>query len=194
MAQALAREGYSVLNLRYASRKNNIERLGEIAIGSALAECRNGGAKTIHFVAHSLGAILVRSYLAQHSPADVGRVVMLGPPNRGSEVVDRLKHCWLFCFINGPAGQQLGTDADSIPNKLGPTKFCTGIIAGDRSINWINSLLIPGPDDGKVSVERSHLTGQADHIVVHATHPFMMRNRQVIHQTVEFLRKGRFKK
>ena len=79
-----------------------------------------------------------------------------------------------------------------MPSRLGAPNFCVGVVAGNRSINWINSLFIPGPDDGKVSVERTMLAGEADHIVIHATHPWMMRNREVIRQTIEFLRKERF--
>jgi hypothetical protein len=86
----------------------------------------------------------------------------------------------------------LGTGTNSTPNRLGPATFPVGIIAGDRSINWINSLLIPGRDDGKVSVERTRLAGMSDHIVIHTAHPFIMRNREVIRQTIQFLRTGGF--
>jgi hypothetical protein len=106
--------------------------------------------------------------------------------------VDKLGSFWVFKKINGPAGSELGTDKNSAPNQLGPANFCAGVIAGNRSINWINSLLIPGRDDGKVSVERTRLAGMTDHIVVRATHPFLMRNRTVIRQTIHFLRTGQF--
>jgi len=106
--------------------------------------------------------------------------------------VDKLGWLFLFKWINGPAGNELGTDKNSTPNKLGPANFPVGIIAGDRSINWINSLLIPGRDDGKVSVERTKLAGMSDHIVIHATHPFIMKNREAIYQTIQFLRAGNF--
>ncbi len=149
-------------------------------------------AAKINFVTHSLGGILVRSYLARHSIPELGRVVMLAPPNQGSEVVDKLGRLFLFKWINGPAGNELGTDATSMPNKLGPANFPVGIIAGDRSINWINSLLIPGSDDGKVSIERTKLAGMSDHLVIHTTHPFIMQNREVIRQTIQFLRTGGF--
>jgi triacylglycerol lipase len=192
MRKALAEAGYMVINVDYPSRHGTVESLSEAAIGPALEGCRRSGATSIHFVAHSLGSILVRSYFARHSASDVERVVMLGPPNQGSEVVDRLGSCWLFSLINGPAGQELGTSAESLPNRLGAPKFCVGVVAGNRSINWINSLLIPGPDDGKVSVKRTMLARMADHIVVPATHPWMMRNREVIRQTIEFLREGAF--
>ena len=98
----------------------------------------------------------------------------------------------LFKKINGPAGNELGTDQNSVPSRLGPANFPVGVIAGTRSINWINSLLIPGRDDGKVSVERTRLPGMADWIAIPATHPFIMRNKTAMAETVAFLRSGKF--
>jgi triacylglycerol lipase len=106
--------------------------------------------------------------------------------------VDKLGGWPIFKWINGVAGNELGTGSNSVPNQLGPATFPVGIIAGDRSINWINSLLIPGPDDGKVSVQRAKLAGMSDFIVLHTAHPFIMRNREVIRQTIHFLRNGKF--
>ena len=192
MEKALSASGYRVLNVDYPSRTAAIETLSEDAIGRAVADCQTNGAVKINFVTHSLGGILVRSYLARHTLPNLGRVVMLGPPNQGSEVVDKLGSWWIFKKLNGPAGNELGTDKNSTPNKLGPANFCVGVIAGDRSINWINSALIPGKDDGKVSVERTKLAGMSDHIVIHATHPYLMSNRTAIRQTIQFLRSGKF--
>jgi hypothetical protein len=194
MGQALTAAGYKVLNMEYPSRSATIEKLSDDAIGSAVADCQRQGAVRIHFVTHSLGGILVRSYLSRHTIPNLGRVVMLGPPNQGSEVVDKLGGWWIFKKLNGPAGNELGTDKNSTPNKLGPANFCAGVIAGKLSINWINSWLIPGQDDGKVSIERTKLAGMADHIVIASAHPFIMRNRTAIRQTVYFLRNGQFVK
>ena len=192
MERALTRAGYRVINVDYPSRSAPVAELSERAITAALVRCRRDGAARIHFVTHSLGGILVRSYLALHRLPELGRVVMLGPPNQGSEVVDRLGAWKLFALLNGPAGRELGTSANSTPNRLGPAAFPVGIIAGRRSINWINSRLIPGADDGKVSVARTRLAGMTDHIVIPAAHPFMMRNRTAIRQTLAFLRTGAF--
>ncbi len=192
MEAHLRSEGFEVLNIGYPSRKEPIGKLAQDAIGQALATPEAGRAERIHFVTHSMGGILVREYLGRHKPDRLGRVVMLGPPNQGSEIVDALGSLTVFGFLNGPAGRQLGTDPGARPLQLGPARFEVGIIAGDRSINWINSCIIPGPDDGKVSVERTRLTGMKDHLVVHATHPFLMRNREVLRQTVHFLRHGSF--
>jgi hypothetical protein len=192
MESALSEAGYKVRNVDYPSRTASVQKLADDAIGKAVGDCQQDGATKIDFVTHSLGGILVRSYLARHAIPSLGRVVMLAPPNRGSEVVDKLGWLFLFKWINGPAGNELGTDKNSTPNKLGPANFPVGIIAGDRSINWINSLLIPGRDDGKVSVERTRLAGMTDHLVVHAAHPFIMRNGEAIRQTIQFLRTGSF--
>lgn len=192
MAAALARAGYVTWNIDYASRRASIEVLSEQAVGDALRRCREHGATGVHFVTHSMGGILVRSYCDRHAGAPVGRVVMLAPPNRGSEVVDRLGGWRLFRRLNGPAGAQLGTGPGSVPNKLGPARFELGIIAGNRSINLINSCLIAGRNDGKVSIERTKLEGMADHLVIPSAHPFLMRHPEAIRQTLAFLATGRF--
>jgi triacylglycerol lipase len=190
---ALTEAGYKVRNVDYPSRTASIEKLADDAIGQAVTDCQRDGAPKINFVTHSMGGILVRSYLARHTITNLGRVVMLAPPNQGSELVDKLGWTFIFKWLNGAAGNELGTDKNSTPNKLGAANFPVGIIAGDRSINWINSLfLIPGHDDGKVSVERTKLAGMSDHIVIHATHPFIVKNHEVIRQTIQFLRTGSF--
>ena len=192
MERALTEAGYRVQNVDYPSRTAPIQKLADEAIGKAVADCQRDGVTKIDFVTHSLGGILVRSYLARHSLPELGRVVMLAPPNRGSEVVDKLGWTFAFKWLNGPAGSELGTDTNSVPNQLGPVNYPLGVIAGDRSINSINSLLIPGRDDGKVSIERTKLAGMSDYIVIHATHPFIMKNREAIRQTIQFLRTGAF--
>lgn len=185
--------GYVVVNVDYRSRETAVTALGEAVIGKALADARLRECPRVHFVTHSLGGILVRSYFARHAEPRLGRVVMLGPPNRGSEVVDRLKGWSLFRRINGPAGGELGTAPESVPNSLGPVRFELGVIAGDRSINWLNSAMISGRDDGKVSIERTKVDGMKDHLVVHASHPFLMRDRDAIVATLRFVRGGSFK-
>ncbi|MEN9353756.1 MAG: hypothetical protein RL318_1081 [Fibrobacterota bacterium] len=192
MARHLAGQGYLVINLDYPSRKERIETLAERTLATALADPRLERCTRIHFVTHSMGGILVRWFLGKHALPKLGRVVMLGPPNRGSEVVDTLRNTAIFRIVNGPAGQQLGTDPRSLPEKLGPVSFELGVIAGDRSINPINSLMIEGPDDGKVSVNRTRVAGQKEHLVVHVPHPFLASRRESISHTLQFLRTGSF--
>ena len=192
MAEALRNAGYQTIILDYPSRSMTIPELSDQYIGPAVQMCQNRGAKNIHFVTHSLGGILVRDFLSRHHLTELGRVVMLAPPNNGSEVVDQISHWRSFKFVNGPVGGQLGTDSASAPNALGPVNYPVGVIAGDRSINPINSCMIPGPDDGKVSIKNTKVTGMTDHIVIHRTHPMIMKGKDAIQYTLQFLKTGEF--
>lgn len=192
MEVALRKQGYRVCNLGYPSREHSIAELASRYVAPRVAECVRGSGEPVDFVTHSMGGIIVRQLAAAGLVRNIGRVVMLGPPNRGSEVVDRLGGWCLFRLLNGPAGGELGTSPDALPNRLGPARFEAGIIAGRRSINWILSLMIPGPDDGKVSIERARLEGMQDFVVVDASHPFLMNDSRAIGQTIHFLDQGRF--
>ncbi len=190
LERVLVERGYRVANVSYASTHGKIEALAQQAIAPALENLED--ACRVHFVTHSLGGILVRQYLQHHRIAKLGRVVMLGPPNRGSEVVDKLRNFPGFKFVNGEAGLELGTGATSVPNRLDAAHFDLGIIAGTRSVNLFLSAMIRGVDDGKVSVENTKLEGMNDHLEMEVTHPFMMRNNRVIEQVVHYLQHGRF--
>lgn len=190
MEAQLSENGFYVVNLGYPSREFTVEILAEKAITPALEACENQA--DINFVTHSLGGILIRQYLLAHNIPNLNHVVMLGPPNQGSEVVDKLHDVPGFHFLNGDAGLQLGTSNMSAPNSIGPASFDVGIIAGTQSINWILSALIPGDDDGKVSIENTKLEGMNDHIEMATTHPFMMKNDKVITQVIYYLHHGHF--
>lgn len=189
---ALQAAGFRTCNLDYPSTAHALPELAEDYLLPAILACRGDRPGPLSFVTHSMGGIIVRYLAATHPELAIGRVVMLSPPNRGSEVVDRLGSFGLFRFINGPAGQQLGTAPDSLPNRLGPPAFELGVITGDRSINPLLSLLIPGADDGKVAVERAGLAGMRDFLVIHASHPLIMNHRRAIGQTIHFLQQGNF--
>lgn len=192
MASALRRAGFIVLNVQYPSRHATIAVLSEATLGRAMSADTFAKCRRIHCVAHSLGGILVRYYFARHQDPRLGRVVMLGTPNQGSELVDILSSWRLLKWLIGPAGSELGTGSEAIANLIGPVQFELGVIAGDRSINWINSLLIPGRDDGTVSVARTKVVGMKEHLVVHACHPLMMRSDEVIARSISFLQIGSF--
>jgi pimeloyl-ACP methyl ester carboxylesterase len=193
MERELAAAGYLTANIDYPSRDYTVEELAELAVAEGIAACRDqSGPDTIHFVTHSLGGILVRQYLRDHEVPEMGRVVMLGPPNQGSAAVDELRDVPGFDWLNGPAGRQLGKGENSVPLKLGPAEFELGVIAGNRTIDPITSAVLENPDDGRVSVEDTKLDGMADFVVVEHSHAFMMRMRRTIDLTKAFLSKGRF--
>lgn len=192
LEQKLSREGYYVANIDYPSRKKQIIELSEIAVNEGLSKCSENSASPVNFVTHSLGGILVRQYYKNHVPENIKRVVMLGPPNNGSEVVDNLKDVPGFELLNGPAGMQLGTQDKGIPKSLGPVNFELGIIAGTQSINLILSTYLPNPNDGKVSVESAKVDGMCGFVALPATHPFLMKNDQVISEVINFLEHGEF--
>jgi pimeloyl-ACP methyl ester carboxylesterase len=192
LERALRQEGYRVVNVSYPSTKQTIEDSAEISLAGILQAHIQDPQAQVHFVTHSLGGIVLREYLAHHQVPNLGRVVMLAPPNQGSELVDRMRNGWLYRFFTGPAGQQLGTDPDSLPKRLGPANFDLGIIAGDHSLNPFFSARLPGPDDGKVSVASAQLEGMSDFLVVHYSHTWLPARREVVKATIRFLEQDSF--
>ncbi|MEQ8208104.1 MAG: alpha/beta fold hydrolase [Woeseia sp.] len=193
MQRALTAAGYAVANVGYPSREHPIAELAPIAVDEGVAECRRQRSHgRIHFVTHSLGGILLRYYTNEQRIDDIGRVVMLGPPNNGSAAADKWRSVPGFDFINGPAGSELGKGDESVPLKLGQPTFEFAVIAGDRSIDPITHAMLDKPNDGRVTVDETRLAGMSDFRQVHASHAFMMRDSEVIELTIAFLANGRF--
>ena len=191
LEERLSADGYTVFNYDYESRKKEIPSLVD-DLHEFIDSCCQQEIPTLHFVTHSLGGILVRALIAQKKPGNLGRVVMLSPPNKGSETVDYLGDYTFFEKIFGPAAMQLGTGPDSFPNRLGPADFELGIITGDRTIDPISSWIIPGEDDGKVAIEKTKLEGMTDFLVMDVSHTFIMQNPEVVDEVIYFLQRGRF--
>lgn len=192
VARAAERRGYRVLNLEYPSRSARVAVLAEHvahAIGEFAPE-----APALDFVTHSLGGILIRAAVSVGIlPLErVRRVVMLAPPNRGSEAADFVTRFPLVARPVGPALAELGVGSASYPLRLPPVSFDCGVIAGTRSVNPILSRAIPGADDGKVAVARASVEGVRDFLAVPHSHPFIMRPGRVHEQIFHFLERGSF--
>lgn len=188
----LAAEGYRTANLSYPSRASD---LGTIAdqLAPHLAALSPEDAGPVHFVTHSMGGLVARALLTRYRPPHLGRVVMLAPPNGGSELADRFSRLPPYRWWFGPAGGQLATRPDpDTAALLGPVDYELGVIAGSRSLYPIASALMPRPNDGRVSLASTAVEGMADHVVLPTSHPLIVRNRAAIEQVVAFLHTGRF--
>jgi triacylglycerol lipase len=192
LEKALEQDGYIVVNIGYPSREESIDELSAV-VGEAIEECRKHKADEIHFVTHSLGGILVRKYFQNHVVPEAKRMVMLSPPNHGSEIATTYKHEWWYKTFTGPAGQELGLEPESTPNQLKSIPLEIGIISGTKSLDpWFSSI-IKGEDDGKVSVESAKLEEMRDFITVPHSHAFMAGSDEVYKQVSTFLTLGAFR-
>ncbi len=190
LSKYLKRGGFEVVNINYPSTKYQIEELVEIInqeISSRVVED-----KKIHFVGYSMGALLIRALIHKYCYKNLGRVLQLAPPNHGSEIADLTKNLWLYKKIFGPSGQQLVTDQKMFEHLFGQVNYDLGIIAGNATLDPIFSIIIPGPDDGRVGVEKTKLEGMKDHIIIKVSHGFFPYSKKVRKQTLHFLQNGNF--
>ncbi|MEX0283000.1 MAG: esterase/lipase family protein [Paracoccaceae bacterium] len=189
MQVLLEARGYTVVNVGYASRQAPVEELAAEVLPPAYREC---GPRRIHAITHSMGGIVFRAGMTQTRPPFLGRVVMLAPPNQGSQLVDMLGEIEVFGWVGGPAGVQLGTGPDSLPLRLPPVDYPVGVIAGSQTINPYFSSVVDGPDDGKIAVSETVVEGMRAQLILPVTHTFMMNNPQVIAQALSFIETGAF--
>lgn len=174
LARSLRARGYRVLNWGYGSYSRPVAELGAMMARDVAAA--TGAAPRVHFVGHSLGTVIIRWVLAHAPPSDIGRVVMLAPPNRGASKADRVLRygAWLLppladlCTNDGAAARALPA----------PAGVDVGIIAGVT--------------DRTVKVAETHLDGAAGHVLVPGGHTFIMLRRDVRRLVHGFLETGSF--
>ncbi len=188
----LTDSGFEVVNLSYPSLNHPIEQLAVMAVEEGVGDCRARGMERIHFVTHSLGGILVRQYLSERDIPGLERVVMLGPPNQGSQVADFVHSFEFLRPLEPYAIEQLGTGEGSIPRELGPVKFELGVIAGTANRRAMLPGFPGGAGDGTVSVGETVVPGMLDFLEMPVSHTLMMWNDDVLHQVVYFLDHGYF--
>ncbi|SFH69366.1 alpha/beta fold hydrolase [Planctomicrobium piriforme] len=189
-AEAARLQGLTVVGFDYPSTRCSIVE-SALYLKRTLASLE--GIDRIDLVVHSMGGLLVRTYLQQTGPdrdPRLHRLVMLGVPNRGARMANLMQNNWVFKWTFGPAGQQLVEDANGFVAALPTPDFPFAVIAGARGTPDGWNMLIPGDDDGTVSVESTRLPGAADFMTINALHSTMMWNKEVIDATLRFLNTG----
>ena len=193
MGKFLSQRGFTVHNIGYPSTRKDIATLARDLSLGPLQSLEEPG-KELHFVTHSMGGIVLR-YIDLYFPlSSMGNVVMIAPPNRGSEIVNRLSCRWWARWLLGPAFLELGTGERALPKAMGDVDFPLGVIAGDRGKSLLFRGVVPKPSDGKVSLDSTKVGGMKDHKVVSAGHTWIAKNKEVQEATLHFLRQGWFQK
>jgi pimeloyl-ACP methyl ester carboxylesterase len=190
MLDSLKKSGYQVFGFDYPSTQVQIPEAAEY-LHSCIQSLE--GVEEINLVVHSMGGLVVRSYLGLHHDDRIHRMVMLGVPNRGAEMADLMKRNLLFRMIYGPAGQQLVTDPKGLIASLPTPEFDFAVIAGGRGDDRGFNPLIEGDDDGTVRVVSTRLPGAADFVLVRCLHSFLMRDPSVAEMTIRFLNDGKLR-
>jgi pimeloyl-ACP methyl ester carboxylesterase len=190
LASRLEEAGYYVQRVGYSSLHQNPDEILK-DISSQINQCCQRHAQSVHFVGHSLGGLMIRAYLQDNKVNKLGRVVLLGTPNKGTEAVDHFSDGWLIDLL-GPTARALGTGNESFPNSLQAPYYPVGIIAGERKNKLIDPV-IPGRDDGVVSIEATKIDAMTDFVIIETSHIMMRYDREVADQTIEFIKRGAFK-
>ena len=187
LARALEQEGFSTLNIPYPS--------GRMSIPNLVSRVRSQVEKIptdqpIHFITHSLGGIIVRSIFATEVPWKPGRILMLAPPNHGSEIVDwTKKHPILNQFL-GPAGRALGSEGMTHELPQLPKDVEAAVIMGNRCSIPIFKKLLATENDGIVSAAGGRISGLRGFSVINADHTFIQMHPEAIRLGVHFLKTG----
>ena len=191
LARAARRAGYATFAPSYPHRR----ALGDIVawMSPRVAAFEREFAGPLHIVTHSLGGLVARALITAHPRQRLGRIVMLAPPNQGSELADLLYRLRLARWILGASGAHLRTGrATAQEAELGSVDYPLGIIAGNRPLLPLPFNPIPRPHDGKVSIAATRVAGISDHLTLPVTHTLMVYDRRVILAALAFLKEGSF--
>lgn len=183
LADRLEDADYYVQRVGYRSLTRTPDQIVS-EISTQINQCCLHHSNKVHFVGHSLGGLLIRSYLQNHDVEQLGNVVLIGTPNKGTTVVDEFRDHPLFGLF-GPMTAALGTDKKNFPSRLTAPDYPVGIIAGYVKND---NPMIPGPNDGLVSVDSTRLKNMTDFIEVEVGHSMMRYDENVAKYTINFLR------
>jgi pimeloyl-ACP methyl ester carboxylesterase len=189
MDDQLYEKGYKVHRVGYSSFSQNVEEIKK-EVDEKINYITQGTYGKIHFVGHSFGGLLIRSHLDRYKVKNLGRVVTMGSPNKGVEAIKHLKEKWYFAFA-GTAALSMENEKTKFLKSLKVPYYPLGVIAGTKERSEYEHI-IPGPDDGLVSVESTRVKGMKDFVTIHTTHTRMRTDLRVIDQVVSFLKKGKF--
>lgn len=196
LTRRLENSGYAVCTLDYTSIGESVQSVldaTETQINQCLESIESSQAQ-IHFVGHSLGGLVIRSYLQNHPELaksdQMGQAVLIGTPNQGSELADHYADSWLI-ELGGEVTQSLITGEKSLGAQLGQVDIAFGVIAGTKSMRLTDGVF-SGPNDGLVSVESTKLEKMGDFIEIDVGHSSMRYNEEVATQTIYYLQNGHF--
>ena len=187
----LAQYGYRFISVDYPSGEVNASEALAL-IHTQLAGCCDQ-ARRIHFVGHSIGGLLIRAYLAEYQVDQLGNVVLIATPNAGSEFVEAMNRMPGYAEATGPLLQQMVPGEQGIPAQLPLPDYPVGVIAGSRTHNPLSWLLLPGDDDGAVSVSSTRMEGMQDFLVVPANHHWLRHDQRVLEEVLHFIQYDHFK-
>ena len=186
---------FETVNFVYPSKDDKIQNLAEIFLKPEVLKQIEKQPKQIHFVTHSMGGIVLRSYLVNHLTeidSILGKVIMISPPNKGSDVSEFFKKTMLYQKRYGISGQQIGYDINKQVGLSDSVSYNPGIIAGTDTQFPYFSYFIKGDDDGKISTERTKLKGMGDYIEMHFPHDTIMEQKEVAKQVLHYIENSEF--
>jgi triacylglycerol esterase/lipase EstA (alpha/beta hydrolase family) len=188
--RALEEKGFRVHNFGYPSTSESIEDIADM-LNEDIRKLQDEN-RRIHFVTHSMGAIVLRYYLAHYRPKNPGRIVMIAPPNRGSIIAAYLKKWPPYRWFFGRAGQDLARASGSLTMQLPSPGVEFGIIAGGVGGSLGLNPAIPGDNDGTVGVEETKLDKMKDFILIKGQHSTLLHQHSVIRNVIAFILYGEF--
>lgn len=189
--------GYQTCSVNYGSRKFSIARLvSDLKVQIGNCHKIASDKSKINFVTHSMGGPLLRAYLRHNPLENIGRVVMLSPPNKGTPLVELTNDVnpMFFKKLIGPTAVELHSGQKSWLRTLPKPDYEVGVIGGNITFNPFAAYILPGEDDGVVPVGHMRIDGMKDFTTVRATHVTIRYSKSALNEISSFLRTGKFGK